>query len=146
MRTSEDTARPEDDLPAPRLNLFGPGRVGFLKLFITATLWINVRLHPRLAKVILVLHEQLTRDAGLPPDFQGWMTDSQIARALGSADRRAYTPQAATITKYRNLIARMIKEMTPSGHRPPKLFETERLVGTRLARQVEVIDLSTRLD
>lgn len=145
MKTRGSTPKPEDKLPAPKLILFGPGRVGVLQIFLTAALWVTIRLHPRLAKVILVLHEQWARDANLCPEFRGWMTDSQIARALGGADPLAYTPEAATIAAYRSGIKRRIKEATPAGHRPPELLETERLVGVRLVRQIDVVDLSERL-
>ena len=146
MTTPVEDAHPDGEaLPSPTLSLFGKGRVGILHIPLTSSLWIDVRLIPSLSKVILVLSDRLDRDAELPPGLRGWMNNTEIAQSIGDAGEYAYMPSEETIASYKSRIQRLIRRATPPGHEPPRLFEAQRLVGIRLLRQIDVIDLSQRL-
>lgn len=145
------TAHRRDDshdcgLPAPELMVFSRGGMAYLKVFLTVGLAIMIRLCERQAKVLRILNEALTRDEedGLDEEVRGWMTNEQIAQAFPFGDPRGYVPEPEAIAAYRAQINRLIKESTPPQHKPPVLFRTERLVGARLIRKIDIIDLSDR--
>ena len=132
--------------PAPELMVFGRGGMAYLKVFVTVGLAVMVRLCERQAKVLRILNEALTRDEedGLDERVCGWMTNEQTAQAFPFGDPRGYIPEPEAIAAYRAQINRLIRESTPPKHKPPALFRTERLVGTRLIRKIDIIDLSDR--
>lgn len=148
MRTNDtETSRDREDnrhLPAPKLFLFAPGSPGCLKLPLPDGSEVTVWLHARFVKILLILNKALEMDADLDEQLRGYLNDRSLAEQCPLGDPHGYTPEPQTTRAYRAQINRCIREQTPPGRPPPRLFHSERLVGVRLVRKIEIVDLSDR--
>jgi hypothetical protein len=107
---------------------------------------IKVRLKARHRKTLRAYASARKEDASCRVEdvFEGVRTNAEIGSIYAGQDdyEFPYTPGADAVKAYRSQIANRIKAAMPKGIKPPCMFETIRSVGTRIAVDLEVVDLT----
>lgn len=119
--------------------------MGFLELPLPDGSTISIQIEGRHVKVLLVLNDALKLDQYLEEAARGWMDDKLIAEAYTRGNECALAPSPQAVAAYRAQINRLIREATPQGYEPPKLFISKRYVGVRLIQKLVVIRLRSNV-
>lgn len=126
------------------LTIRGANGFGLLRLEMCG-MTIRVRLKARHCKTLRAYATARKEDAsgGVEEVFEGVRTNGEIGSIYaGQGDYEfPYTPGPEAVKAYRSQIANRIRIAMPKGIKPPCMFETRRSVGTRIAVDLEVVDL-----
>jgi len=123
----------------------GANGFGLLRLEMCG-MTIKVRLKARHCKTLRAYATARKQDAsgGVEDVFEGVRTNEEIGSIYADQDNHEfpYTPGPDAVKAYRSQIANRIRAAMPKGIKPPCMFETRRSVGTRIAVDLEVVDLT----
>ncbi len=129
------------------LTIRGANGFGLLRLELFGQ-EIKIEMEARHCKILrayaLARKEDLAR--GVDEVFQGMRSNVEIGSMYAGQDDHEfpYTPGLEAIKAYRSQIQNRINKASPKGFDPPRLFESRRYAGTRLAVNIEVIDLAEK--
>jgi len=128
------------------LTVRGANGFGLLRLEMCG-MTIKVELEARQCKTLRAYATARKQDAsrGVEDVFEGMRTNDEIGSIYANQDdyEFPYTPGPEAVKTYRSQIAKCIRAEMPKGIKPPCMFETRRFVGTRIAVDLEVVDLTT---
>jgi hypothetical protein len=143
----------KDNLICPiynlRLYILSVDGAGILELKLNDGKIVPIYLKGRHIKVLIMYNKTLLADKYLENEAaRGWLTNEQVAQKYDESYPKAVAPEPSVFATYRSQINRAIKKELSQRNQAgniPSIFSSEKNVGTRLIRELDIIDLSKRV-